>query len=182
MPRPCRNIAGALFIVCRQKRIEKCMMKKRIMVDMSATLIHHGHIRLLQKAATMGSVVVALTTDEEVLKTKGYMPELSYEERKEILEAIRYVDEVVPCPWLIDDAFLQQHNCDLLAHGHDNANHIPDEKLVLFPRTEGVSSSDLRERVLDCLIALNIEGKPGNSSETIARLLIETVKKEFRLE
>ena len=126
-------------------------MPKRIMVDMSATLLHHGHVRLLQKAAELGSVVVALTTDEEVEKTKGYKPELSYEERKEILEAIRYVDEVVPCPWLIDDSFLERHNCDCLVHGDDNSNHIPPEKLVLFPRTEGISSSDLRQRVLALL-------------------------------
>lgn len=152
------------------------------MVDMSATLVHHGHVRLLKKAAAMGSVVVALTTDEEIKRTKGYTPELSYEERKEILEAFRYVDEVIPSPWLIDHDFLQRHNCDLLVHGHDNSNHIPEEKLVIFPRTEGISSSGMRERVLDCLIALNIEGKPGNSSETVARLLIETLKKEFRLE
>lgn len=152
------------------------------MVDMSATLLHHGHVRLLKKASELGSVVVALTTDEEVKKTKGYTPELSYAERKEILEAIRYVDEVVPSGWLIDDAFLQRHNCDLLVHGSDNKNHIPQEKLAIFPRTEGISSSDMRERVLDCLIALNLNGKPSNSSDTIARLLIETIKKEFKLE
>lgn len=152
-------------------------MPKRIMVDMSATLLHHGHVRLLQKAAKLGSVVVALTTDEEIKKTKGYTPELGYEERKEILEALRSVDEVVPSAWLIDDAFLRQHNCDLLVHGNDNSNHIPAEKLVIFPRTEGISSSTLRERVLDCLISLNLAGKPTNSSDTLARLLTETVKK-----
>ncbi len=157
-------------------------MAKRIMVDMSATLLHHGHIRLLKKAAALGSVVVALTTDDEVQKTKGYVPELNFEERREILESIRYVDEVVPCPWLIDDAFLVQHNCDLLVHGNDNSNHIPPEKLAIFPRTEGISSSSLRERVLDCLIALNLTKKSTSSSDTIARLLIETIKKEFRLE
>ena len=157
-------------------------MTKRIMVDMSATLLHHGHVRLLRKAKELGAVVVALTTDEEVKKTKGYTPELSYEERREILEALQYVDEVVPSTWLIDEAFMDEHKCDLLVHGHDNANHIPPEKLVIFPRTEGISSSDLRERVLDCLIALNLTGKPNNSSDTIARLLIETIKKEFRLE
>lgn len=157
-------------------------MKKRIMVDMSATLLHHGHIRLLKKAAELGSVVVALTTDEEVRKTKGYQPELNYEERKELLQSIRYVDEVVPCPWLIDEAFLIEHNCDLLVHGNDNSNHIPQEKLVIFPRTEGISSSNLRERVLDCLIALNLTQKPSSSSDKIAHLLIETIKKEFRLE
>ena len=40
---------------------------KRIMVDMSATLIHHGHIRLIKKAAEMGEVVIGLTTDEDIL-------------------------------------------------------------------------------------------------------------------
>ena len=80
----------------------------RIMVDMSATLIHHGHIRLLKAAKQLGTVVVALTTDEEIRKKKGYDPELSFEERKEVLEAIRYVDEVVPCNWLIEMDLLDQ--------------------------------------------------------------------------
>ena len=72
--------------------------RPRVMVDMSATLIHHGHIRLLKKAAEIGDVVVVLTTDDEIKKKKGYTPELSFEERKEILESIRYVKEVVAGP------------------------------------------------------------------------------------
>ena len=152
------------------------------MVDMSATLIHHGHVRLLKKAAEIGDVVVVLTTDDEIKKKKGYTPELNFEERKEILEAIKYVDEVVPSPWLIDDAFVCKHHCDLLVHGNDNSNDIPPEKLVIFPRTEGVSSSLLRERVLDCLISLNLKNKSTSTSDKIARLLIETIKKEFKLE
>jgi len=126
-------------------------MPKRIMVDMSVTLLHHGHTRLLRKAAGLGEVVVALTTDEEIRSAKGYTPELSFEHRKEILESIRYVKEVVPSPWQIDEAFLDAHNCDVLVHGSDNSNHIPQERLVIFPRTEGISSSILRERVLDSL-------------------------------
>ena len=43
---------------------------KNILVDMSATIIHHGHIRLLKKASKYGKVVVALTTDEEIKKSK----------------------------------------------------------------------------------------------------------------
>ena len=162
-------------------RFEGGEMSKRIMVDMSATLLHHGHVRLLRNAAAMGTVVVALTTDEEVEKTKGYKPELSYEHRKEILESLRYVDEVIPSPWLIDEEYMRKHNCDLLVHGSDNSNHISPEKLVIFPRTEGISSSALRERVLDCLVSMNIN-KPTSSSDKIARLLIETIKKEFRLD
>lgn len=121
---------------------------KRIMVDMSATLIHHGHIRLLKAAKAMGTVIVALTTDEEIRNKKGYVPELNFPERKEILESIKYVDEVVPCNWLIDEAFLDLHNIDLLVHGHDNSNPITPERLAILPRTEGVSSSQLRSRVL----------------------------------
>lgn len=154
----------------------------RVMVDMSATLLHHGHIRLLKKAAEIGEVVVALTTDEEIRKKKGYVPELNYEERKEIMESISYVSEVVPCPWLIDETFIDQHKCDLLVHGADNSNHIPEERLVIFPRTEGISSSMLRERVLDCLIEMNLDAGTSKASDKVARFLIECIKKEFRLE
>jgi len=122
---------------------------KRVMVDMSATLIHHGHIRLLKYAANLGSVVIGLATDQEVLNTKGYLPELSYEERKEILLAIRYVDDVVPAPWIINDVFLEKHSVDVLVHGADNRNKVSLEKLRVLPRTEGISSSELRKRVLE---------------------------------
>jgi len=120
---------------------------KRIMVDMSATLIHHGHIRLLQQAKNLGFVIVALTIDDEIEKCKGYTPELDYASRKEILEAIRYVDEVVPCKWQIDEAFLDLHDIDLLVHGSDNVNKISKHRLLVLPRTEGISSNLIRQRV-----------------------------------
>ena len=60
---------------------------KRIMVDMSVNLIHHGHVRLLEKASELGSVIVGLTTDVEVIKYKGYVPELNFEQRKEIISS-----------------------------------------------------------------------------------------------
>jgi glycerol-3-phosphate cytidylyltransferase len=121
---------------------------KRVMVDMSATLIHHGHIRILKAAKKLGKVIVALTTDEEIIANKGYKPELNFKERREILEAIKYVDEVVPSPWLLDESFLNLHKIDLLVHGHDNTNRINPERLLILPRTKGVSSNLLRSRVL----------------------------------
>ncbi|MDO9151625.1 MAG: adenylyltransferase/cytidyltransferase family protein [Methylotenera sp.] len=130
---------------------------KRIMVDMSATLIHHGHIRLLKAAKALGTVIVALTTDDEIRTKKGYTPELNYAERSEILEAIKYVDEVVPCNWLIEESFLDLHNIDLLVHGHDNSNPISASRLLVLQRTEGVSSSDLRQRVVNALAELEVE-------------------------
>ena len=121
---------------------------KRIMVDMSATLIHHGHIRLLRVAKEHGDVIVALTTDDEIRARKKYEPELDYCCRREILEAIRFVDEVVPSPWLIEESFLDYHRIDLLVHGSDNSNPISLGRLLVVPRTPGISSSMLRGRVL----------------------------------
>ena len=139
------------------------------MVDMSATIIHHGHIRLLKKAKEYGKVIVGLTTDEEILQKKGYEPELNFEQRKEILEAIKYVDEVVPTPWLIDESVLKKYNIDLLVHGHDNSNPIDEKKLLIFPRTEGISSTIIREKVLKAYAqkkSQNILLNPGPATTT----------------
>ena len=48
------------------------------------------------------------------MERTGLAPELSFEQRKEVLEALRYVDEVVPCKWRLDDAFLDEHRIDEL--------------------------------------------------------------------
>ena len=119
-------------------------MTKRIMVDMSATLIHHGHIRLLKKASEYGKVIVGLTTDEEILSKKGYQVELEFTHRKEILESIKYVDEVVGTPWLITEDALDEFNIDFLVHGDDNSNNINQDRLLILPRTQGVSSTEIR--------------------------------------
>ena len=62
-------------------------MKKYILLDMSATLIHHGHVRLIKKASKFGNVIIALTRDAEIKKYKGYVPEIKFIHRKEILQS-----------------------------------------------------------------------------------------------
>lgn len=123
-----------------------------ILVDMSATLIHHGHINLLCHASTLGSVTVALTTDDEIFRHKGYRPELDFASRKAILESIRYVDYVLPSPWLITQEFFESTNCDFLLHGSDNSNAVDSSSTILVPRTKGISSSILRKRVVDVIL------------------------------
>ena len=131
------------------------MSKKRVMVDMSASLIHHGHIRLLKQASQFGDVVVGLTTDEQIIEVKGYKPELSFKHRKELLEAINCVSEVVATPWLIDESVLDSHNIDLLIHGDDNSNLIDKDRLEVLPRTEGISSTELRQRAANSITQIN---------------------------
>lgn len=131
----------------------------RVMVDMSATLIHHGHVRLLKAAKQFGTVIVALTTCDEIRLHKGYTPELDYDARAEILAAIRYVDEVVPSPWMLDDAYLDSHRIDILVHGSDNSNAVQKERLHILPRTAGISSSLLRARTLEAVASLFREAR-----------------------
>ena len=85
----------------------------------------------------------------KLLKSKkNYDPELNFHERKEIIESIKYVTEVIPSPWLITNEFLNNHSIDLLIHGNDNENPIKPDKLLIVKRTKGISSSLLRKRVL----------------------------------
>lgn len=123
-------------------------MSLHVMVDMSATILHHGHIRLIQESTRHGVVTIGLTTDEEILASKGYVPELDFSSRKEILESIKGVDKVVPTPWLITDEVLDEFNIDLLVHGDDNSNHVRKERLLVLPRTKNVSSTEMRQRAM----------------------------------
>ena len=139
------------------------------MVDMSVTLLHHGHIRLLKKAAKYGEVVVGLATDRDIEKYKGHTPLLTWEFRKEIMESIRYVSEVVAAPYIVTDAVLDEHNIQFLVHGADNFNKVSEDRMIVFPRTPEISSS--------IMVAYNrqIKGiQHPTDSDYVAQKLYET--------
>lgn len=120
--------------------------KKRILVDMSATIIHHGHIRILKKASKYGLVYVALTSDKQIKKYKGYFPELNYFQRKEIIESIKYVEKVVKSDWIINENFLKKYKISFLVHGNDNSNDVKKDILKIFKRTKNISSNMIRRK------------------------------------
>jgi len=125
--------------------------KKKILVDMSATLLHHGHIRLLKKADKLGKVIVALTKDSEIKKYKKYKPELNFKHRKEILKSIKYVHKVIPSNYYITERLLKKYKINLLIHGSDNKNSISKSKLIIYKRTKSISSTILRKKACKCL-------------------------------
>lgn len=121
-------------------------MNKKIMVDMSATLIHHGHIRLIKKAKKYGDLIIALTTDKQIKKFKGYAPELKYRSRKEILLEIKGVKKVVPSNWHITQKFLDKHKIDILISGNDYKKRKFNTKTINFKRTDYISTTMLRNK------------------------------------
>lgn len=69
---------------------------RRVLTYGTFDLLHYGHIRLLKRAKELGDyLIVALSTDE-FNSTKGKKAYHDYETRKKMLEAIRYVDLVIP--------------------------------------------------------------------------------------
>lgn len=126
-------------------------MKKKILVDMSATLIHHGHIRLLKKASKYGDVIIGLSSDKDIKKYKGYSPELSYKFRKEILLSIKYVKKVVCTNYHVTEKDILKNKIDLLIHGNDFSNHLTKTKFIKFKRTSGISSTKLRAKACNIL-------------------------------
>ena len=124
------------------------------MVDMSATIIHHGHIRLLKKASEYGDVIVGLTTDEEIISKKYYQPELAFEFRKEILESIKYVDEAIAQENMDKFSAWEKLKFNIMFVGDDwkntekwnqyeNQFKSVGVKIVYFPYTKGTSSTIL---------------------------------------
>ena len=70
---------------------------KKVITYGTFDLLHYGHVNLLQRAKELGDyLVVAVSTDEFNLNKKNKKCYFSYEERKRLVEAIRYVDLVIP--------------------------------------------------------------------------------------
>lgn len=125
-------------------------------------LPHKGHYRLLKRAAEIGIVVVALNTDEFIQSYKGRPPILSYEERKEALLACRWVDQVVPNVGGADSKIaIEMVHPDYIIIGSDWARKDYylqmgftqdwlDQRgigLIYVPYTEGISTTDIKNRM-----------------------------------
>lgn len=128
------------------------MAIKRVLTYGTFDLLHYGHIRLLQRAAALGDyLIVALSTDEfNALKGKAsYYP---YEVRKEMLEAIRYVDLVIPEDnWEQKANDVREYHVDAVVMGGDWAGsdrfeYLREEcELVFLDRTEGISTTQVKK-------------------------------------
>ena len=112
---------------------------------MSASIIHHGHIRLLKKASKFGDVIVGLTLDKDLKKFKKINPEIKFKNREEILRSIKYVKEVVPSSFIINEKFLKKYNINLVVNGSDYKNRKFKIKSIYFDRTKSISSSKIRK-------------------------------------
>lgn len=123
---------------------------KKVLTYGTYDLIHWGHIRLLKRAKELGDyLIVAVSTDEfNAIKHKDAYH--SYENRKLVLEAIRYVDEVIPeNDWGQKIRDVQAHDVDVFVMGDDWAGEFDELKdycdVVYLPRTDGISTTKIKK-------------------------------------
>ena len=125
---------------------------KRIITYGTFDLLHYGHINLLRRAKQLGDyLIVGLSSDEFNWIEKGKKSYFSYEERKTILEAIRYVDLVVPeTSWDQKREDIHKYNVDVFVMGDDwkgKFDFLNEEgaEVVYLSRTPEISSSQIKE-------------------------------------
>lgn len=123
---------------------------KRIITYGTYDLLHYGHINLLKRAKEFGEyLIVALSTDAFNWNEKEKRCYFSYEERKQLLESIRYVDLVIPEEnWEQKINDIQLYKIDTFVMGDDwrgKFDFLKDYcEVVYLPRTPEISTTQIK--------------------------------------
>ena len=126
---------------------------KRVITYGTFDLLHYGHINLLRRAKEQGDyLVVAISTDEFNMKEKEKKTYFSYEERKKLLESIRYVDLVIPeNTWEQKINDIQLYQIDIFSIGSDWRGKFDFLKkhcqVVYLERTAEISTSKIKDDI-----------------------------------
>ena len=139
-------------------------MKKKYKVGYTTgvyDMFHIGHLNLLKRAKEQCEyLIVGVSTDELVQEYKHKMPIIPFEERKEIVGAIKYVDKVITQTTMDKYIAWEQEKFNVIFHGDDWKNsdiyNEMEKKLrkvgvdfIYFPYTKGISSSSLKEKFFE---------------------------------
>lgn len=131
---------------------------KKVYLAMSADIIHHGHLNVIERARQLGNVIIGLHTDE-VITEYWRTPFLTYSERKKIIENIKGVVEVIPQDSLDQVPNLVKLKPDFVVHGDDWQEGVQKSlrlkvievlkqwngELIEIPYTSGISISKIEK-------------------------------------
>ncbi|MHB2148722.1 glycerol-3-phosphate cytidylyltransferase [Calditrichota bacterium LG25] len=125
------------------------MKKKTVITYGTFDLFHVGHLRLLKRAKELGDYLIVGVSTDAFNAIKGKKTIIPYEQRAEIVQSIRYVDRVIPeDSWEQKTRDIEKYAVDVLVMGADWQGKFDDLQniceVVYLPRTQGVSSSQLK--------------------------------------
>ena len=132
---------------------------RRVYVDMVGDLFHAGHVALLREARSHGDHLTVGVLGDETTAAYKRRPIMTLAERVAVIESCRYVDEVVAdAPFVVDEAFLDEHAITTVVHGDDLSFDgavsvygpaVERGALVLVERSPGLSTTEVIQRVLE---------------------------------
>lgn len=124
---------------------------KKVITYGTFDLLHYGHVNLLQRAKELGDyLIVAISTDEFNWNMKNKKCYFTYEERKRLVEAIRYVDLVIPEEsWEQKVSDVKEFKVDTFVIGDDWEGKFDFLKeyceVVYLPRTPEISTTQIKK-------------------------------------
>lgn len=135
----------------------------RVYVDMVGDLFHAGHVSLLREARRHGDWLLVGVLSDHTAASYKRRPVMTLAERVAVIEACRYVDEVIPdAPFEITEEFLDKHAITTVVHGDDLTPEgaesiygpaVAAGRFVCVERTSDISTTQLIQRVLDAAAA-----------------------------
>ena len=124
---------------------------KRVITYGTFDLLHYGHINLLKRAKALGDyLIVAVSTDDFNMNSKKKMSYFNFDQRKSLVEAIRYVDLVIPeKSWDQKISDIHEYHVDVFVIGDDwrgKFDFLKDEgvEVVYLERTPEISSTQIK--------------------------------------
>lgn len=152
-------------------RVKGEQKMKRIITYGTYDLLHYGHINLLRRAKALGDyLIVVISSDEFNWKEKHKKCYFTYEQRKALVEAIRYVDLVIPEEsWEQKRSDMREYHIDTFVMGDDwkgKFDFLEEEgvEVVYLPRTPEISSSQIKRDLYD---ANAVDGESKTSHDDI---------------
>lgn len=123
---------------------------KKVITYGTFDLLHEGHINILRRAKALGDYLIVAVSTDEFNKEKGKKAYYTYEQRKLILEAIRYVDKVIPeNSWNQKKIDIKKYDIDIFVMGSDwtgKFDYLGELcEVIYLSRTEGISTTKVRE-------------------------------------
>ncbi len=128
---------------------------RRVITYGTFDILHYGHINLLKRAKALGDYLIVGCSTDEFNLMKGKKAFYPYQERKKLLESLRYVDLVIPEEnWEQKPLDIKNYYADVFVMGDDWAGKFDFLKqycdVIYLPRTPDVSSSNTKNYINEC--------------------------------
>ena len=154
------------------------MKNKTVFTSMEADVLHPGNLNIINKAKDLGSLIVGLFTDRAIANFKR-APLLDYDQRFTVLKNIKGIDKIIPLDSIDFSGQLKDLRPDIVVHGDDWITGITktvrhnvinvlkewDGKLIEFPYTKGISTTDIINKINQ------IGSSPGKRLSSLRKLL-----------